>query len=86
MLVRYQTYRKQSFLWENCKHYGNGGRYTFYIFMYHLLVRDIMIQYFPIITKNIRLLRVGTFIHMIILPTLVAYFAKKRNDKKVYIN
>ena len=54
-----------------------GGRYTFYIFMYHLLVRDIMIQYFPIITKNIWLLRVGTFIPMIILPTLVAYFAKK---------
>lgn len=59
-----------------------GGRYTFYIFMYHLLVRDIMIQYFPIITKNIWLLRVGTFIPMIILPTLVAYFAKKRMIKK----
>ena len=52
------------------------GRYTLYIFMYHLVVRDMFIRYMPWITKNMIIYRV-VFIAMFIIPAIVAYIIQK---------
>lgn len=52
------------------------GQYTLYIFMYHLLVKDIIQGVLPEIT-NIWLIRVLIFIPMITLPALIAIILKK---------
>ena len=47
------------------------GRNTFYIFMYHLLVKDMLLNFFPIlINSNIWLRRWFVFCPMIVLPAI----------------
>lgn len=49
--------------------FSNLGQYTLYIFMYHLLVKDIILSILPEIT-NIWLIRLLVFIPMITFPAL----------------
>lgn len=53
------------------------GQHTLYIFMYHLLVLHLVLQYFPWLNKSKWLMRFGTFIPMVIVPVVVIFVLKK---------
>lgn len=57
------------------------GQYTLYIFMYHLLVRDIVLTLFPQVQSNIWLMRFAIFIPMLLAPVLIAWLIKKIRNK-----
>ena len=61
------------------------GRDTLYIFMYHLLVRDVILNYFPFVHMNKWVLRICVFIPMLVLPVLaVCLLRKLRSLLKLY--
>ena len=53
------------------------GRNTLYVFMYHLLVRDILLKCFPVLNSNVWLKRWLVFWPMIFLPAIGAGIWKK---------
>lgn len=52
------------------------GKYTLYIFMYHLLVRDAITQLIPSITQNIVIYRF-VFIGMFVIPAVFTYIVQR---------
>lgn len=53
------------------------GRYTIYVFLYHLLIKDMIIEYFPFIRVNKWLMRICIFIPMITVPPILVWGIKK---------
>lgn len=53
------------------------GGYTLYIFMYHLMVRDVVQTFLPVLQNNIWLMRVGIFIPMLLAPVLAVCLVKR---------
>lgn len=53
------------------------GKFTMSVFMYHLLVKDFIISTFPVIEKNIWMLRVVLFLSMLGVPVLFAVVLKR---------
>ena len=53
------------------------GRYTLYIYMYHLLVKDVLITYFPFVYINKWILRVCVLTLMIVFPVFVICLIRK---------
>ena len=52
------------------------GKYTLYIFMYHLLVRDAITQLIPSISQNIVIYRL-VFIGMFVIPAVFTYIVQR---------
>lgn len=61
------------------------GRYTLYIFMYHLMVRDVVQTFLPVLQNNIWLMRVGIFIPMLVAPALAVWLIKKVRNRFLQI-
>ena len=60
------------------------GQNTLYTFMYHLLVRDILLKYFPnMITYNF-IIKLILFIMMVVIPVVLVIVVK--NVKNLYWN
>lgn len=58
------------------------GQYTLYIFMYHLLVRDVILTFWPAaVEANIWLKRFVIFIPMLIVPALLVWLIKKSKNR-----
>ena len=53
------------------------GQNTLYIFMYHLMVKDVILSLLPFIRKNIWAMRLCIFIPMIVLPVLIVLGVRK---------
>lgn len=62
------------------KFFSKVGKNTLYIFMGHLLVRDIIISYIPVTIESHWLLRESIFILMIIIPVLGVDLWRKCNN------
>lgn len=60
-----------------------AGRYSLFVFMYHILVRNLLSRYFPALLDNMWLARFFVFIPMIVLPILAA-IAWERLRRKVF--
>ncbi len=61
------------------------GGYTLYIFMYHLMVRDVVQTFLPVLQNNIWLMRVGIFIPMLVAPALAVWLIKKVRNRFLQI-
>ena len=60
------------------------GRYTLYIFMYHLMVRDVILTILPVVQTNIWLMRFCIFIPMLLVPMLMVLLVNKAGNK-IYV-
>lgn len=61
------------------------GRYTLYIFMYHLMVRDVILTFLPVVQTNIWLMRFAIFIPMLVAPALVVWLINKIKNRFMQI-
>lgn len=61
------------------------GIHTLYIFMYHLMVRDVVQTFLPVLQNNIWLMRVGIFIPMLVAPALAVWLIKKVRNRFLQI-
>ena len=52
------------------------GQYTMYTFLYHCLVRDIILRCVPSITQNIWWIRIFVFVPMIVFPVFGGFLIK----------
>jgi len=69
---------RNGYLQRLVKCFSTLGEYTLYIFMYHLLVKDMIMTYFPIVNSwNIWVKRLVIFVPMIILPVLGIILVRK---------
>lgn len=62
------------------------GKYTLYVYMYHLLVRDFILEKITHITSNIWMLRVFVFVPMVFLPMLVVHLLRSCKNYVIRIN
>lgn len=53
------------------------GKYTLYIFFYHLMVKDFIVANLPFVCENMWVMRVCVFIPMIIVPVICAWLWEK---------
>ena len=53
------------------------GRYTLYIFMYHLMMRDVILTFLPMVQSNIWIMRFGIFIPMLLAPVLAVWLVRQ---------
>lgn len=53
------------------------GKYTLYIFLYHLMVKDFIVTYLPFVCENMWVMRFCIFFSMIILPVICARILEK---------
>lgn len=61
------------------------GKYTLYTFMYHLLVRDIILQYFPNIINSNIIIRICILFFIVIVPVIIV-IAVKKLWHKIFVN
>lgn len=63
---------------------ATAGRYSLFIFLYHSLVKSVLLQYFPVLFENMWLARFFVFIPMIAVPMFAA-IAWERVRRKVFV-
>ena len=56
------------------------GKNTIYIFMYHLLVRDVAVKYFSALSTNKWMMRIFVFSTMVVMPALGIQAVRKLRD------